>query len=459
MKIAIKAVTKGPCHHFFGFHDLVQSNAKGDLLLGLEVDQISRPPYPGEKARAGVIFPYEQRFELIHETCAFNYPQGARQQWVGESDLFVCNDLVGDAWGAHLSDARERKVIETFPFPVHCLDAGTGATYSIDYSRLHRVGGYGYTGLPDKFESDDIPCASGIFKSNIKSGETELLFSVEEVALCSPVGIVKTGFPHYLTHLLLSPDNQRIAFLHRYRVADGGEITRLMTGGVDGKDLRCIAKGFLSHYEWLDNDHVFIWGEHQGFGCSLRERSWIAYPGVSSMVQVAKGVIRLVRKQKKGAGNQTPSRSFLKVKDSPDVTIAKVAVGVLTEDGHPMCSPAERAWLVNDTYPDDDGARTLMLYDRVRNRRIDLGRFRMLDDEPDVKEIDVARVLEGVDVRVRRKFPLDQYLFTRSGYHCDLHPRWSFDGNSVLFDSIHEGSRQIYMADVSAVAIRDKGSQ
>jgi hypothetical protein len=84
MPPAARAVTTGPRHHFFGFHDLVQWNAKGDLLLGLEVDGISRPPYPGEQARSGIICPESREFIPIHETCAFNYPQGARQQWIGD---------------------------------------------------------------------------------------------------------------------------------------------------------------------------------------------------------------------------------------------------------------------------------------------------------------------------------------------------------------------------------------
>jgi len=34
---------------------------------------------------------------------------------------------------------------------------------------------------------------------------------------------------------------------------------------------------------------------------------------------------------------------------------------------------------------------------------------------------------------------------------CDLHPRWSRQGTQVCFDSVHEGPRQMYVCDVSAV--------
>ena len=39
-------------------------------------------------------------------------------------------------------------------------------------------------------------------------------------------------------------------------------------------------------------------------------------------------------------------------------------------------------------------------------------------------------------------------------FRCDLHPRWSRDGKRLCFDSIHEGSRQVYALDVSRIVGR-----
>jgi len=96
-----------------------------------------------------------------------------------------------------------------------------------------------------------------------------------------------------------------------------------------------------------------------------------------------------------------------------------VGEGVLTADGHCSYSPG-REWVLTDTYPDAERMRTLILYRVEDNRRVDVGRFF------------APKELDGE---------------TR----CDLHPRWSRDGQAVCFDSVHEGARQMYVVDVSDI--------
>ena len=62
----------------------------------------------------------------------------------------------------------------------------------------------------------------------------------------------------------------------------------------------------------------------------------------------------------------------------------------------------------------------LFLYDPQENRKVNLGLFHS-------------------DAR-----------FT-GDIRCDLHSRWSPDGRTISFDSVHEGDRQIYLADVSHI--------
>jgi len=123
--------------------------------------------------------------------------------------------------------------------------------------------------------------------------------------------------------------------------------------------------------------------------------------------------------------------------------------GILTTDGHCSWSPerhglplqdgrapatsvvanarpgaktggACRRWILTDTYPDQERMRTLILYCVEDNRRVDVGRFFAPTE---------------LDGEIR----------------CDLHPRWSRDGLQGSFDSAHEGTRQMYVIDVSAI--------
>ena len=95
---------------------------------------------------------------------------------------------------------------------------------------------------------------------------------------------------------------------------------------------------------------------------------------------------------------------------------------ILSRDGH--CSfTRDGAWLLDDEYPDDNDLRALFLWNMAEERLVVLGRF------------------------------LSPPFF-RNEIRCDLHPRWSRDERQVSFDSIHEGSRQIYVIDVSEVVER-----
>ena len=111
MKQIIRA-TNGPKHHLFGFHDLVAFNQTGEKLLSLEVDVINRPPLPGEQFGVGYVLWEKQEFVRLGETCAMNYPQGARQQWI-DNTHFIVNNRVGDHWGADIYNVGSGKKVKT----------------------------------------------------------------------------------------------------------------------------------------------------------------------------------------------------------------------------------------------------------------------------------------------------------------------------------------------------------
>ena len=116
---------------------------------------------------------------------------------------------------------------------------------------------------------------------------------------------------------------------------------------------------------------------------------------------------------------EAPARFLqLQVGSAPPTPFTVFGDRDLHEDGHCSFSPDGR-WLLNDTYPDGHQKRTLML---VRTH--------------DARRIDIARLHS----------PKSRWW---GEIRCDLHPRWSRDGRRVCIDSVHDGSRQMYVIDVA----------
>lgn len=86
----------------------------------------------------------------------------------------------------------------------------------------------------------------------------------------------------------------------------------------------------------------------------------------------------------------------------------------LSMDGHPSYSP-DGKMVVTDTYPDRARVASIFV----------------------IKETKIDKV-----ARVFAPFKYDNDV------RCDLHPRWSRAGNKICFDSVFEGSRNIYITEV-----------
>ena len=89
----------------------------------------------------------------------------------------------------------------------------------------------------------------------------------------------------------------------------------------------------------------------------------------------------------------------------------------ISADGHPSYSP-DKKLVVTDTYPN-------------RNR---MAILKVLNEDFNV-----------VIAKVFAPFKYD------NDTRCDLHPRWSRDGKSICFDSVHEGHRGLYMVSLDSI--------
>lgn len=438
-QVRVKQLSVGPGHHFFGFHDVCAWNNAGDKVAALRVSVIDRPPSGTDVAEAGFIDEAFGTFTPLVETTAYNFPQGARQLWSPHGGFWV-NVRVDDHWGA-VRVGENGTRLQTIGQALYAMSTDGAIGWGLNFARLNRLAGYGYTGLADRTSSEAAPEFDGIWEVDLVSGATRLLVSIRDVAAAS-AGQIGEGH-HYVTHMVPSPSNHRLLFLHRYWLGDGGLHHRLMSVRTDGTDLRCHAEGVLSHFDWRDNQRVVIWGRAGARVDRLRRHPLLQVPGVRPLAGLAKRFI------KQAAGNREALRMHFLEIDLEDNSAVPLWPEILEKDGHPMFCPFDRQWLIVDTYPDRDGVRSLSLLNVETGRVVVAGSYPMLRSRPDTSRL--QETFEHIEPHLVKSVGAEDLAFWRSGLHCDLHPRWKSDGTAACFDSIHEGTRQMYRVDTASI--------
>ena len=418
--VPLRAVTRGPGHHFFGYYDKTCWDGSGRYLLCLETDFVDRPPGPADEATVGIVDLQDgDRWRPLARTRAWNWQQGAMLHWLpvphaggaaarraagrkdgADTPLVVHNQRLDPGevaqrpsplgWEdddpgrarfvAVVRDAASGEVVRSLPRPIYALSHDGAQAVTLNFSRLqHQRPGYGYAGPPDPWLDDPEPAADGITWMDTASGAHRLVISVAQIA-----GLNRDerfgGKVHRFNHLQFSPDDGRFVFLHRWQEYFGApRFHRMLTARPDGGEIALVAThGSVSHFDWQDERHLLAW-----------------------------------------AFNRETGERYLTFRDRVADEVAVLGEGVLTEDGHCSFSP-DGAWLLTDTYPRAEPYRTLILYHLASGTRVDVGRFY---SPPEITG----------EIR------------------CDLHPRWSRDGRQVCFDSAHAGERQVYLADVAGV--------
>ena len=98
-------------------------------------------------------------------------------------------------------------------------------------------------------------------------------------------------------------------------------------------------------------------------------------------------------------------------------SIRKVALEISNKEGHPSFSLSDESTFITDTYPlkDNNNTAELIAYDLQRKKYFILDQLRSIN----------------------------KYDF--SPIRCDLHPRWSIDGNFICVDTMDQGCRSTYV--------------
>lgn len=403
-------------HHFFGYYNKSPWDRDGQRILAQQVPWMDQELTPDLQAQIGYFDLGDGgQFKRVASTTAWNWQMGSQLQWLdgrpGRQLIFNARstqaDLVYPGLASQIIDIDTQHVHE-LPLPVYVVSTDSRWALSVNYRRLyvtHETIGYSEHGGP--FAPELCPADDGIRLMDLESGEHRLVLSYRQMAEFHPVASMQRAI-HWVSHIEVSPDSERVLFLHRWteRVKDETcFLHRLITMKPDGSDLRLLecsdhplpqlAADFdpnavgtfdyekseyqISHPMWINPQEIVVWGPHAG------------------------------------------SIHYQRYADVQGGAVTRIGPGVLTENGHMSFSPANQRWLLSDTYPDDRShERELFIYDMSTGRRHSLGHFYA---DPGL----------GKENR------------------CDLHPRWSRDGRQICIDSVHEHQRQMYVIDVSAL--------
>jgi hypothetical protein len=287
------------------------------------------------------------------------------------------------------------------PMPVSAVSEDRTWAVSVNYARLSLLRpDYGYAG-PGQDPRENVPWPEddGLWTMDLKTGETKLILSVAATRSLQPEPKVvpgKSGQPlAYHCHTAISKDGAKIFFLARsvdwfdkttHRIPYWN--TTSFTVNRDGTELRrCFKDGWAgSHFNWAPD------GSHR----MLVTATWNE------------------RNDPMLAGRAWSAVEFEVGKEEE---VRRMGAGILDLDWHCIYSPDGR-FMSGETYWNKYNERPWVL----------------------------VRLADGMTMPMGSFYVPEAYRGTY--WRCDLHARYRPDGRQIAFNSVHEGSRQVYVRDI-----------
>lgn len=383
-------ITQGPEAHWFGYYDKFQIDPSGRYALGCQVLFEGRSPTADDVLEIGLIDLEDgNKWTALGKSSAWGWQQSCMLQWIpGSGSEVIWNDREGDEYLARVVNIKTGES-RKLPHPIYAL--APDGTYAIGtaFNRIQRLRpGYGYAGIEDPYRDVKAPSQIGLYKMDLKTGASTMLLSIGELANLPHMGEDVSDNWHWFNHLLVSPDSKRLLFLHRWRP----EIL----------DTQVMARtGFVTRMITVDEN-----------GKDL----YVADPSGYSSHFVWRDP-RHIFVWTKPIDKQA---AFWLLEDKT-TNMSLVGEEAMTGNGHNTYVPnTNNEWVLNDTYPNKEREITLYLYHIPTKRQVILGKFHS---------------------------PPEYF----GEWRCDLHPRCDQSGKRVFFDSTHEGNRQMYCLDISAI--------
>jgi hypothetical protein len=333
----VRAITRGPKFHWFGYYDKLQFDPTSRYALGMEVDFEHRSPRADDIIKIGMVdLKNADRWTQLGQTSAWCWQQGCMLQWrPGSKNEIIWNDRSAKGgFVCHILNVHSGSK-RTLPHPIYTVNPDGRTAVAPDFRRIQDMRpGYGYTGLPDPYKDAAAPKNSGIFRIDLETGARDLIISLADIAKFGQIPGNPKDAKHYFNHLLFNTDGSRFIFLHRWRAPGMRSFgTRMLTAKSDGTDIHIVDPyGKTSHFIWRDPEHILAWSWHPSHG-----------------------------------------DAFYLYQDGTD-KVETVGEGIMTRNGHCTYLPGNK-WILNDTYPDKNRNQNVYLYNVAKRQTVPLGHF------------------------------------------------------------------------------------
>ena len=385
------AITYGPQDHllanYFGINAWSQD---GRYVAVLGVDFNGRLPEVTDSATVAVVdLQDNNRYIPVAKTVCWNFQEAAMFHWLEwEDGLCAFNDMRDGRFVTVLLNWKtgQERIINR---PVSAVDPTGEWAVSLNYARLRMCRpDYGYAGSGQDPLSDEVwPENDGLWLVNLKTGDEKLILSVADARNKMPEITSDDGLA-YFCHTIINPGATKIFFLART---------------VQNFKEQISERGYV--YTW---DTVSMTVNVDG--TDLRRCFPDGWQGSHFNWKDDETLAVTAR----WGGGKVWAHTMFKVGEEEKVR--HLAPGIMDWDGHCVFSP-DGKFISSEGYW-SKGYRSWVIM-RVEDCAIQsIGRF----------------------------FVPEKYMEQYS--RCDLHARWRPDGKQLAFNSVHEGTRQVYIRNV-----------
>ena len=404
-------------HYFFGYYDKCPWNKSETLALCHRAAFIDHFPLPKEYVEVGYIDCSTHEFHLIDKSSAWNWQQGTQLQWIiwKGKECAIYNVKNEERVYARIYDFETGEKMD-LSNSIYSVSFDGKFASTVNYARLYDCRkDYGISGLVDLWYADNAPSEDGVFVTDLLADSTKLVVSTAELEATSKDCGYIHRFKQRENHVMFNPSGTRFCFMHRYFTNGNIQQSRLFTSDLEGKDVRLLFEGFVSHYDWKDDETILAWAGKRKL-ISSNNTQWSPMGIIKHCLKpiyYALGKPRILMQK-------VMRDSFYLIKDvEKEGNCERIGMGVLYCDGHCTYSPDKR-WILTDGYTDKNNKLPLFLFDTETSCLYEIGRY------------DTPKELDG-ELRI------------------DLHPRFNHDGTKVFIDSGMNGKRDMYIVDVSSI--------